>query len=135
MAISRRRPDGTIAEPIPFLDEVGFDGERDIRPLGRRDGAVQVGGINVFPAKVKKTLEEVPGVADMAVRAFAASGDAARQRLKVFVVPKAGVDAAELEAALRRHAVEALSSVERPASYTFGAALPVNAIGKLADWD
>jgi 4-coumarate--CoA ligase len=121
--------------PLPFPDLVAVKGDRLVRPIGRRDGAVQVGGINVFPERVRDALLACPGVADAAVRAFAVDGDAARQRLKAFVVPDAaGADAAELEEALRRHAAEKLSGVERPAAYAFGPELPRNAMGKLADW-
>ncbi len=133
-ALSRRRATGAAGAFIPFVDQVAFDSEREIRPLGRRDGAVQIGGINVFPARVKQALEEVPGVAAAAVRAFAAGGDLARQRLKAFVVPNAGVEAGALEILLRREVSRTLAAVERPASYTFGSALPLNEIGKLADW-
>ncbi|MGL4239969.1 MAG: 4-coumarate--CoA ligase [Beijerinckiaceae bacterium] len=134
-AISRRRPDGSFSEPFPFVDEVAFDGPRRLRPVGRRDGAVQVGGVNVFPARVKQVLEELDGVAAAAVRTFAAGGDAARQRLKAFIVPAPGADTVALEDAIRDHAATRLSAVERPAAYAFGDALPVNAMGKLADWN
>jgi long-chain acyl-CoA synthetase len=133
-------PDGQsirrgAGELLPFPDLVAVEGGRFVRPVGRRDGAVQVGGINVFPERVRQVLLGCQGVAEAAVRAFAVDGDAARQRLKAFVVPAAaGADAVALEAALRRHAGEALTAVERPAAYAFGPDLPRNAMGKLADW-
>jgi 4-coumarate--CoA ligase len=133
-ALRRRREDGAMGESIPFVDEVAFEGERALRPIGRRAGAVQVGGVNVFPARIASILEGCEGVAAAAVRPFAAGGDAARQRLKAFVVPTAGVDSGALEVRLRAFALEKLSAVERPAAYTFGAALPVNAMGKATDW-
>jgi 4-coumarate--CoA ligase len=134
-AIRRIEPDGSRGDPIPFADHVVFEGERTIRPVGRRDGAVQVGGVNVFPDRVRRRIEACDGVAAAAVRAFAVGGDAARQRLKTFIVPAAGVDAAALEASIRAALASELSDVERPAAYRFGPELPVSAIGKAIDWD
>ncbi|MGL5139601.1 MAG: AMP-binding enzyme, partial [Beijerinckiaceae bacterium] len=134
--IYRIEADGTLGEPVPFADHVIFEGERLIRPVGRRDGAVQVGGINVFPDRVRRRIEACEGVAAAVVRAFAVGGDAARQRLKAFVVPgDRTADTAALEAAIRASLGGELAEVERPAAYRFGPALPVNAIGKAMDWD
>jgi long-chain acyl-CoA synthetase len=131
---------GAEREWIALPDRVERAGERMIRPAGRRDGAVQVGGINVFPSKVRETLIGCPGVKDAAVRDFAVDGDAARRRLKAFVVPADhnadhNVDLLALEAALRAFATEKLTAPERPAAYAFGETLPLNAMGKLTDWN
>jgi long-chain acyl-CoA synthetase len=134
MAINRRRVDGSVADAIPFNDIVRFEGPRLLRPMGRRDGAVQVGGVNVFPERVRKVLEDHDAVQEAAVRAFAVGGDEARQRLKAFVVTDRKVDVSSLEQSLRHHVAETLSDVERPVAYTFGHTLPRNAMGKLADW-
>lgn len=69
-----------------------------------------------------------------AVRPFATGGDAARQRLKAFIVPAPGVAVEGLESRMGTHAAEQLSSPERPAAHTFGPELPLNAMGKLTDW-
>ncbi|MEM8595060.1 MAG: 4-coumarate--CoA ligase [Pseudomonadota bacterium] len=101
---------------------------------GRRDGAVQVGGINVFPAHVQSILAKAPGVSEAAVRL---DDKGAGARLKAFIVPDQdldGVDHQALEHGLRVHASKHLSNPERPAVYRFGAALPRNAMGKLTDW-
>jgi long-chain acyl-CoA synthetase len=128
----RRGPD---RDWVALPDRVDHSGDRLIRPAGRRDGAVQVGGVNVFPAKVRETLKGCPGVGDVAVRDFAVDGDAARRRLKAFVAPAdAAADVAELEARMRAFAAENLTPPERPAAYAFGPALPVNAMGKPTDW-
>lgn len=95
---------------------------------GRRDGAVQVGGINVFPARVRDTLLAHAGVADAAVRLEADSG-----RLKAFVVPaRTGDD--RLVDELDRWCGDRLAAPERPRRFALGGALPVNAMGKPADW-
>jgi long-chain acyl-CoA synthetase len=123
-----------IGLAIPFVDRVEFATERSLRPIGRRDGAVQVGGVNVFPERVKQLLSEHDAVSEVAVRSFSVGGDSARQRLKAFVVPKISSDVVALEKALRGHAAERMSPLEQPAAYAFGEALPRNALGKLMDW-
>jgi 4-coumarate--CoA ligase (photoactive yellow protein activation family) len=131
--LSLRR--GTNRDWIALPDRVEHIGDRLIRPAGRRDGAVQIGGVNVFPLQVRDRLKTCPGVADAAVRDFAVDGDPARRRLKAFVVPAdpAG-NPVELEGRLRAFASGNLTPPERPAAYAFGTALPLNAIGKPADW-
>lgn len=108
-------------------DHIDRTGDRSLRLLGRRDGAVQVGGHNVWPARVAQMLGTVDGVAEATVRLGAAG------RLKAFIVPRDGVGSAELAATLERAAAR-LPVHERPKSFRFGAALPRNAMGKLEDW-
>lgn len=122
-------------EPTPLMDAVEWQGARALRPTGRRDGAVQIGGVNVFPERIAATLAEHEGVAACHVRAFAASGDHARLRLKAFVVPALGyLDTAALEQALTAWAQARLAPLERPVSFTFGPEPPRNTMGKLTDW-
>lgn len=99
-------------------------------PLRRLDGAVQVGGINVFPSLVRKILLDNEQVKDCAIRPFDSAGST---RLKAFIVlaDKAEEDA---ELSLRNYAAEHLSNPERPQHYTFGTSLPRNSLGKLCDW-
>jgi long-chain acyl-CoA synthetase len=107
------------------------DGER-FHVLGRRDGAVQVGGFNVLPEHVATTLRTHPAVFDVLVRAMRADEG---HRLKAFVVPTA--DAARNESLqddLRRFATSMLTPAERPGAYRFGPALPRTQLGKPADW-
>lgn len=117
---------GTVAE-LP--DHVDRTGDRTLRPVGRRDGAVQVGGHNVWPARVAGVLREVEGVADVAVR-LGANG-----RLKALVVPRPGHDTAELLWRLDRAIATRLSEPERPKNVATAPTLPRNAMGKLEDWD
>ncbi len=112
-------------------DRLAWEGER-FRVLGRRDGAVQVGGVNVSPEQVGARLARHPGVAEIAVRAMRPEEGA---RLKAFVVPAGpGGDPGVLRAELRRLASAELSAAERPGAYAFGKALPRNGLGKLSDW-
>ena len=99
-----------------------------LRPLGRRDRAVQIGGHNVWPERVANTLRTVDGVADVAVRLHA------HGRLKAFVVPYPDRDPAQLLARIEQLMDTGLVDYERPKSFRFGPTLPRNAMGKLEDW-
>ena len=117
--------------PVPAPDRLAWDAG-GFRVLGRHDGAVQVGGVNVSPARVHAVLARHPAVAAVAVRLMRPDeGD----RLKAFVVPAATVqDEGALRLELRRFAAASLAPAERPGAYTFGHELPQGAMGKLADW-
>jgi 4-coumarate--CoA ligase (photoactive yellow protein activation family) len=115
----------TVPDRLDWIDE------RRVRPVGRSEGAVQVGGINVFPDRVRAVLCAHPGVAQAAVRLMSASeGD----RLKAFIVPRPDIDRAVLDAELWHLIAQQLTVPERPKSIVFGPALPTGALGKLADW-
>ncbi len=119
-------------ESLPVQDHLEWRGERAFAVLGRRDRQVQVGGVNVSPDAVARTLSAMPDVSEAAVRLDPGSG-----RLKAFVVPRApdpsGSGREGLEARLRA-ACSDLSAPERPQSYTFGEALPRDRAGKPTDW-
>ena len=98
----------------------------------RRDGAVQVRGINVFMDRVADCIRSHPVVEECAVRLMKPDeGD----RLKAFIVFResgsTSRDLQEVEQWMR----ERLSPAERPASITTGVSLPRNEMGKLKDWD
>jgi 4-coumarate--CoA ligase len=109
-------------------DHVERVGERSLRPLGRRDGAVQVGGEKVWPGRVADTLRQIDGIADVAVR------QQPNGRLKAFIVPDDSLEAAELAAMVERVCDDRLSPPEQPRTIRFGDALPRNMMGKLEDW-
>jgi 4-coumarate--CoA ligase (photoactive yellow protein activation family) len=109
-------------------DHVERGDGQNLRPIGRRDGAVQVGGHNVWPGRVAEMLRAIDGVADAAVRLHT------NGRLKAFIVPDGFIDPSELSVRIERAAVDQLGGPERPKSLKFGAALPRNAMGKLEDW-
>ena len=109
-------------------DHIERIGDRDIRPVGRRDGALQVGGHNVWPSRVADVLRQIDGVAEVAVRL---NGNG---RLKAFIVPDAGQDETALLNAIELVAADRLYVAERPRDWRFGPALPRNAMGKLEDW-
>ena len=125
--LERVLADGSLSSTAP-PDHLRWLDERRFVVEGRRDGAVQVGGINVFPARVRDTLLAHAGVADAAVRLEPGTG-----RLKAFVVPAGARDDAVLDE-LDRWCGDRLSAPERPRRIALGGALPVNAMGKPADW-
>lgn len=113
--------------PLPLQDQLEWVGTDTFHLRGRFDHMVQVAGVNVSPLHVREHILGVDGVADAAVRLGA-------NRLKAFVVPKAGIDTKDLEQRLNAHVFSALEATARPESLTFGAHLPRNDMGKAADW-
>ncbi len=86
--VARTLPDGRRESPVSPSDHLVWETDRCFRPAGRRDGAVQVGGINVFPEAVARRIAEHPWVADCAVRP---EGDAEGGRLKALIVLERGI--------------------------------------------
>jgi len=110
---------------FPDQVEARADG---IRPIGRRDEAVQVAGHNVYPGEAERVLELHPSVATASVRLDESSG-----RLKAFVVVHSGAepDADALRSWCRRH----LGDAAAPSRFRFGSELPIGVMGKAADWN
>jgi len=130
-ALVRTLPDGRT-ERLQAQDDLAWSGPRRFAVGTRRDGAVQVGGVNVFPARVRQVLLAHPEVEDAAVRLMRPDEGA---RLKAFVVPRAGTDGADLVGRLRTWLDGQLAAPERPKALSTGLRLPRNAMGKLTDWD
>ena len=131
-AIVRHGADGQPAA-LAAQDELAWTGARSFQVGKRCDGAVQVGGINVFPERVRQVLLSHPAVADAAVRLMRAEEGG---RLKAYIVPAAQEDdAASFIHTLRRWMDEALTAPERPKAIALGPSLPRGPMGKLIDWD
>lgn len=132
-ALDRNMPDGAIVR-YPLQDKLDWQDARRFLPAGRIDQAVQVGGVNVFPAYVAEVLELHPQVQDAAVRLMRADEG---RRLKAYVVPRLPVDggqAAALREELAAWMAARLSAPECPSAFTFGVRLPRQSSGKPADW-
>ncbi|MGK7867649.1 AMP-binding protein [Falsiroseomonas sp. E2-1-a20] len=112
-------------------DRCEWLGGAALRLLGRKDDAVQVGGINVYPARIAAQLAAHPLVAEAAVRLDAMLPE---PRLKAFVTLRAPRNRAGDRVALEAWCRDHLSAAERPVSIELGDHLPRNALGKLADW-
>ena len=125
-----RSPD-RARETFALPDRIAWRGD-GFDVVGRHDGAVSVGGVNVFPARIADTIRAHPDVVECSVRPMRADEGA---RLKAFVVLRS--DIADIDVsreALRRWIHETLAVAERPKPITFGPTLPRDAQGKPADW-
>lgn len=119
-------------QSILLQDSLDWTGDRQFRPTGRLDHALQVAGINVFPANVRRVLMEHPDVHDAVVRRMTTSE---LGRLKAFIVPRAGRPGdMALHTELEAWVSTRLSAPERPRAFSFGESLPRDASGKPADW-
>jgi len=126
------RPSGSGAcSPHALQDHIEWLPDGQFRVAGRRDAAVQVGGINVFPERVRQALLSHPAVHEAAVRLMAPHEG---QRLKAFIVPQPGADTTALRDELQRWLSSRLSAPEQPKAFDFGMLLPVNRSGKACDW-
>ncbi|WP_407927902.1 AMP-binding enzyme [Belnapia arida] len=99
---------------------------------GRKDHAVQVGGVNVYPDRIAARLREHPLVADCVVRLDSCL---AEPRLKAFAIPAPGAEPQRLAAELEAWCRSAFPAPERPVRIDCGPALPVSELGKLTDWE
>lgn len=128
--IERRCSGRAQQQELP--DIVHWSSDELLTPLKRRDGGVQVGGVNVHVNVVRSCLIAHPDVADASVRLMGLSEGA---RLKAYVVPRSTeADLALLERELEIWMRERLSGPEQPRSYTFGSGIPTSDSGKPADW-
>jgi 4-coumarate--CoA ligase (photoactive yellow protein activation family) len=112
-------------------DRIDWQDARLFVPAGRRDHAVQVAGVNVYPAQVAALLARHPDVQAAQVRLMRPDEGA---RLKAFVVPREPGASATLAGQLTNWVRERLAPPARPVAFTFGVALPVGQQGKPADW-
>lgn len=124
--------DVNTQEQYLLNDHVTWQTARDFFPQGRRDQAVQVGGINVFPETVADKLRQLPYIHAVAVRLMSpVEGD----RLKAFIVPTDCDNShTELRQQLQAWCQSHLSTAECPQAFTFGTQLPSNELGKASDW-
>ncbi len=107
---------------------------RTFRVLKRRDSAVQIGGINVFPARVAAVLEAHPAIAHAHVR-LAQPIARSHAHLKALLVPSdPAADIASLRTTLQAWINRSLTPPERPHSLRFVPALPLGPLGKPVDW-
>ena len=112
-------------------DEFIRTGNRSFTVGARRDGGVQVGGVNVWPQRVAAELERHPEVERASVRLKSTPSGA---RLKAFIVPVSANAEIGLHSRLDQWCMQRLSAVECPKSWTFGTNLPTNEFGKASDW-
>ncbi len=123
---------GGAARRFALPDHVTWQGPDLLTPLSRLDGAVQVGAVNVHPEAVRAVLLAHPGVADAEVRLMRPDEG---ERIKAFIVAReAATSSEQLRRDLEAWVAERLQPIERPRSFTFGTAVPADAMGKRTDW-
>ena len=115
---------------LAIQDQISWVSDTDFHLLSRTDHSVQVGGYNVSPQWVADQLMSHPAVKQAAVRL---NVNAKPLRLKAFVVltaPGSNQQRAELE----EWAIAQLPWYAAPGTVSYGAELPLNALGKASDW-
>lgn len=109
-------------KPVQPMDILDWADERSFRLLGRRDGAVQVGAVNVFPNEVAKVLCDHEKIADCRV-VVGRRGDGVSRLIAHIVLEKNVAPdentAREIDVWCRLK----LRQQERPRIYNFEAAL------------
>ncbi len=129
-SLDRMLPNGELLH-CPAQDTIEWIDERHLLPKGRKDFAVQIAGVNVFPSYVSKLIESHSLVKHCLVRLMRPEEG---NRLKAFIVPNEDIDEKELRNELRTFIKKSLNNAERPTSLTIGADLPRNLVGKPSDW-
>lgn len=129
--IIRTLPDGQSGAETLLPDLLQWETSRTFRLLTRLDGAVQVGGTNVYPEKISEKIRRHPLVADCRVRLME---ETEIPRLKAFIVPIQKSDPRHTRNALNQWITQNFSPAERPVHLTFGKNLPQSQMGKVADW-
>jgi len=117
----RLAPDGgeRIAEPMDILE---WTGERSFKLAGRRDGAVQIGAVNVFPSRIAATIRGHRAVEDCKIRVARHAGGVARLVARIKLNPEIApseLTARDIDSWCRTH----LRPQERPRIYNFEASL------------
>lgn len=116
-ALTRIGPDGA-PKPISAMDLIEWADDRRFRLLGRKDGAVQIGAVNVFPADVARALCGHEKIAACEV-ADGRRGDGVNRLIANIVlekgVPPTEKTARDIDAWCRRN----LRQQERPRIYNF----------------
>ena len=108
-------------------DIVRTKGERIFSVIERKDHAVKIAGINVYPLKIEKLLKKHTDIKDVVVRS---GGD----RLKAFIVLREDVDEKAAKKSIHDYMKSVLTAHEMPKNIVFGSHLPLTPFGKKADW-
>ncbi len=128
--VRRTFPEGKTQD-FTLQDNIDWQDSRHLLPRGRKDSAVQVGGVNVYPEYVSRVLSKHPSVELCTVRLMRPDEG---QQLKAFIVLKPNYSQDTARKELRAYVKQHLKVEEQPARFTFGIDFPRSAIGKPADW-
>jgi acyl-coenzyme A synthetase/AMP-(fatty) acid ligase len=100
------------------MDEIEWDGQRTFRLGARRDGAVQIGAVNVFPVQIARIITSGPGVTKCEVRLSKRPGALDRLIADVTLAPGLEIDQ-DLAWQIDEWCRERLRPAERPRIYHF----------------
>jgi len=110
-----------------------WEDETHFYPVRRKDGAVQIAGVNVFHDAVAQKIRAHPWIKECSIRKICSENDS---RLKAFIVLTDGISySRETRKAISEWLYTHLSAPERPVSLMFGDVIPRNDMGKEQDWE
>lgn len=119
-----------LAELLP--DHIDFESPTKFRILGRKDGAVKIGGSLVSLDDVARELRALDHILDCRVRR---GGAGVRERLEALVVTDLpAAEYSQIEQRIHRELAQRLPAAALPKRLAICASLPVNAMGKVAQW-
>ncbi|NWG93314.1 MAG: hypothetical protein HXY21_12550 [Parvularculaceae bacterium] len=110
-------PSGRAIEKTP-MDILVWEGERRFRLGGRRDGAVQIGAVNVFPARIAQKIAEHPEIAECRVAVSRHAGGADRL-VATIALKRAGPPPESVARSIDSWCRQKLRAYERPRVYNF----------------
>lgn len=113
--------EATVPDHLAWLDTNRFVIK------GRKDGKIQIGGINISPNEIAELIKQHNAVEDAIVRFDG-------NRLKAYVIPKNLQSSQELISDLSVWLSQQLPATHIPKHFTIGLQLPRNTMGKLRDW-
>ncbi len=128
--VQRTLPDNSV-QNFTLQDNIDWKDDRHLLPMGRKDFAVQVAGVNVFPEYVEKILNAHEAINACSVRLMRPEEG---YQLKAFIILERGYDENIMRKELRNYVKQNLKIEEQPARFDFGTDLPRSSIGKPADW-
>lgn len=127
--------DHLLQREVALPDHLDWVDEDYFRPQRRRDHAVSVNGVNVFPQRIADILSRHPDVRDARVRLLSATNSRGLKALLIVDTQLTAAEEAQLQDEMKDYAVEHLASTERPQRYTLATQIPRNDMGKEIDWD
>jgi long-chain acyl-CoA synthetase len=107
---------------IATIDEQGF-----VRIVDRKKDMILVSGFNVFPNEIEDVIAKYEGVLEVAC--VGVPDDKSGEAVKVFVVPKPGVQLTV--EAIREHCKKELTGYKLPKHIEFRTELPKSNVGKI----
>jgi len=118
-ALVRRAPSGT-ERVVEAMDRLEWDGDRRFRLCGRRDGAVQIGGINVFPDAIAGVIRAHPLVEECRISVSRRAGGMRRLVARIALMDGAAPNESSARS-IDSWCRSQLRPSERPRLYSFEA--------------